>query len=77
MRLHTHLAETRDEEQFTLSHFGMRPLAYMESLGWTGPDVWYAHGIHFNDQELQLLARTRTGVAHCPISNMSWPPAWR
>ena len=56
VRLHTHLAETRDEEQFTLSYFGMRPLAYMESLGWTGPDVWYAHGIHFNDQELQLLA---------------------
>ena len=70
VRLHTHLAETRDEEQFTLSHFGMRPLAYMESLGWTGPDVWYAHGIHFNDQELQLLARTQTGVAHCPVSNM-------
>ena len=70
VRLHTHLAETKDEEQFTLSHFGMRPLADMESLGWTGPDVWYAHGIHFNDQELQLLARTQTGVAHCPVSNM-------
>ena len=70
VRLHTHLAETRDEEQFTLSHFGMRPLEYMESLGWTGPDVWYAHGIHFNEQELELLAKTQTGVAHCPISNM-------
>ena len=69
-RLHTHLAETRDEEQFTLEKFGMRPLKYMESLGWVGPDVWYAHGIHFNDDELRLLADTGTGVAHCPISNM-------
>lgn len=70
VRLHTHLAETRDEEQFTLEKFGMRPLAYMESLGWVGPDVWYAHGIHFNDEELRRLADTGTGVAHCPISNM-------
>ena len=70
VRLHTHLCETRDEEQYVLERFGMRPLAYMESLGWTGPDVWYAHGIHFNDQELRRLAETGTGVAHCPISNM-------
>ena len=70
VRLHTHLAETRDEEKFTLEKFGMRPLAYMESLGWVGNDVWYAHGIHFNDSELRLLAETGTGVAHCPISNM-------
>ena len=70
VRLHTHVAETRDEEQVTLEKFGMRPLAYMESLGWVGPDVWYAHGIHFNDAELRLLADTGTGVAHCPISNM-------
>ena len=70
VRLHTHVAETRDEEQFTLEKFGMRPLAYMESLGWVGPDVWYDHGIHFNDDELRLLADTGTGVAHCPISNM-------
>ena len=48
----------------------MRPLAYMESLGWIGPDVWYAHGIHFTDDELCRLAETGTGVAHCPISNM-------
>ena len=48
----------------------MRPLEYMETLGWTGPDVWYAHGIHFTDEELQHLADTHTGVAHCPISNM-------
>lgn len=70
VRLHTHLAETRDEENYTLEHFGMRPLEYMESLGWVGPDVWYAHGIHFNDEELKRLAEAGTGVAHCPISNM-------
>lgn len=70
VRLHTHLAETKDEEQFTLSKFGMRPLEYMESLGWVGPDVWYAHGIHFTEAELERLAKTQTGVAHCPISNM-------
>lgn len=70
VRLHTHLCETRDEERFTLEAFGMRPFAYMQSLGWTGPDVWYAHGIHFNDAELRSLAKTGTGIAHCPISNM-------
>ncbi len=70
VRLHTHVAETKDEENYTLERFGVRPLAYMESLGWTGPDVWYAHGIHFNDEELCRLAETGTGVAHCPISNM-------
>ncbi len=70
VRLHTHLAETRDEEEFTLSKFGMRPLDYMRSLGWLGSDVWFAHGIHFNDDELHLLAETGTGVAHCPVSNM-------
>lgn len=70
VRLHTHLAETKDEENFILKKFGMRPLEYMESLGWTGSDVWYAHGIHFNESELKVLAKTQTGVAHCPISNM-------
>lgn len=70
VRLHTHLAETKDEEQYTLSHFHMRPLEYMESLGWVGEDVWYAHGIHFTDEEVAYLAETKTGVAHCPISNM-------
>ena len=70
VRLHTHLCETKDEENYTLERYGMRPLAYMESLGWIGSDVWYAHGIHFNDEELRLLAETKTGVAHCPISNM-------
>ncbi|MEQ2677904.1 8-oxoguanine deaminase [Enterocloster citroniae] len=70
VRLHTHLAETKDEEQFTLSRFGMRPLEYMESLGWVGTDVWYAHGVHFTEGELKRLADTGTGVAHCPVSNM-------
>ena len=70
VRLHTHLCETRDEEHYTLEHYGMRPLAYMESLGWLGNDVWYAHGIHFNEEEIQLLAQTGTGVCHCPVSNM-------
>lgn len=70
VRLHTHLCETLDEERYTLETVGLRPLAYMESLGWLGEDVWYAHGIHFNDDELRLLAETRTGVCHCPISNM-------
>ena len=70
VRLHTHLCETKDEEDYMLLHHGVRPLEFMASLGWTGPDVWYAHGIHFNDEELRELARTGTGVAHCPISNM-------
>lgn len=70
VRLHTHLCETRDEENYVFERFGLRPLAYMQRLGWVGQDVWYAHGIHFNDDELILLAETGTGVAHCPISNM-------
>ena len=70
VRLHTHLCETKDEERFVRERCGMRPLEYMESLGWIGSDVWYAHGIHFNGDELRRLAETGTGVAHCPISNM-------
>ena len=70
VRLHTHLCETKDEENFMLQREGVRPLEYMERLGWIGDDVWYAHGIHFNDEELRVLAKTGTGVAHCPISNM-------
>ena len=70
VRLHTHLCETRDEERYTLERFGLRPLEYMRSVGWTGPDVWYAHGIWFNDDELRQLAQEGSGVAHCPISNM-------
>jgi cytosine/adenosine deaminase-related metal-dependent hydrolase len=70
VRLHTHLAETLDEEAYCLKHYGCRPLALMERLGWIGEDVWFAHGIHFNDEELHRLADTGTGVAHCPSSNM-------
>jgi cytosine/adenosine deaminase-related metal-dependent hydrolase len=69
-RLHTHLAETADEDDFCVATLGRRPLRVMEDCGFIGPDVWYAHGIHFNDDELDLLARTGTGVAHCPSSNM-------
>lgn len=70
VHLHTHLCETKDEEDYTLSTFGKRPFAYMESLGWTGKDVFYAHGIHFNDEELDRIAETGTKIAHCPCSNM-------
>lgn len=70
VRLHTHLAETKDEENFTLSQRGVRPLEYMRQLGWLGDDVWFAHGIHFNNEELKVLTETKTGVAHCPCSNM-------
>lgn len=70
VRLHTHLAETLDEEKFCLDMVGLRPLAYMERVGWIGDDVWFAHGVHFNDAELDLLAKTQTGVAHCPGSNL-------
>ncbi|HBT80095.1 MAG TPA: 8-oxoguanine deaminase [Selenomonas sp.] len=70
VRLHTHLCETKDEENYMLEREGMRPVAYMEKLGWLGPDVWFAHGIHLNDEEIRLLAQTGTGVCHCPISNM-------
>ncbi len=68
--LHTHLAETLDEEEFCLRKFGRRPVAYAEELGWLGDDVWHAHCVHLNDGEIALFARTGTGVAHCPSSNM-------
>ena len=70
VHLHTHLAETLDEERFCLERFGCRPVEYAEDLGWVGDDVWYAHGVYINDQEIDLLARTGTGVCHCPSSNM-------
>jgi cytosine/adenosine deaminase-related metal-dependent hydrolase len=70
VRLHTHLAETLDEERFCVERFGKRPLELMDDLGWTGEDVWYAHGIHFNDKEVANVAATGTGVAHCPSSNL-------
>ncbi len=70
VRLHTHLAETRDENEFCLEIYGCKPLKLMEDCGFIGNDVSYAHGIHFNDQELELLADTGTHIAHCPTSNM-------
>ena len=70
VRLHTHLAETLDEEHFCQEKFGRRPLELMEDLGWTGDDVWYAHGIHLNDAEIDRIAEVGTGIAHCPSSNM-------
>ncbi len=70
VRLHTHLAETDDEEQFCLDRFGKRPVEYMESLGWDGSDVWYAHAVHVGDDEVGRMAVSGTGVAHCPTSNM-------
>jgi 8-oxoguanine deaminase len=70
VQLHTHLAETLDEEEFCLAQFGQRPVGYAEELGWVGKDVWYAHGVHVNPAEIGLMAHTRTGVCHCPSSNM-------
>jgi 8-oxoguanine deaminase len=69
LRLHTHLAETRDEESYCLRRFGCRPLDYMERLGWLGDDVWYAHGIHFDGAEVARIGAAGAGVAHCPSSN--------
>ena len=70
VRLHTHLAETDDEEQFCVGNFGMRPVALLESLAWAGPDVWYAHAVHVDDDEVSRMGRDGTGVSHCPTSNM-------
>ena len=69
VRLHTHLAETEDEEEFCLQKFGVRPVEYLEELGWLGEDVWLAHCVHLNDQEVRRFGDTSTGVAHCPSSN--------
>lgn len=68
--LHTHLAESLDEEKFCLEKFGHRPVDYLETLGWVGPDVWYAHAVHVNEAEIALMARAGCGAAHCPSSNM-------
>ena len=68
--LHTHLAETEDENQFCLQRVGQRPLAYLEELGWNASDVWFAHGIHFDDDEVRRLGVAEVGICHCPSSNM-------
>jgi cytosine/adenosine deaminase-related metal-dependent hydrolase len=69
VRLHTHLAETLDEEDFCRERFGCTPLEYVESLGWTGEDVWFAHAVHLDDAAVKKIGDTGTGVAHCPSSN--------
>jgi len=69
VRLHTHLAETDDEEAFCLERFGVRPLHYVEELGWLGDDVWLAHCVHLDGGEARRMGTTGTGVAHCPTSN--------
>jgi len=70
VQLHTHLAETKDEEDFCIEKFGHRPVAYMQEVNWIGEDVWFAHSVHVNQEEIQLYAETGCGVAHCPGSNM-------
>ncbi len=69
VRLHTHLAENDEDIAYSLENFGMLPGDYAESLGWTGDDVWHAHCVKLSDKEIDLFARTGTGVAHCPCSN--------
>jgi cytosine/adenosine deaminase-related metal-dependent hydrolase len=69
VRLHTHLAETDDEERFCLERFGVRPLEYLDGLGWLGDDVWLAHCVHLDAGETARMGATGTGVAHCPTSN--------
>jgi 8-oxoguanine deaminase len=70
VHVHTHLAETLDEERYCTEHFNMRPIELAESLGWVGRDVWHAHVVHANAAEVSRLGETRTGIAHCPTSNM-------
>lgn len=70
VHLHTHLAETEDEQEFCLQKFGHRPVAYMQALDWVGDDVWFAHAVWVNQDEIGVFAKHRCGVAHCPTSNM-------
>jgi cytosine/adenosine deaminase-related metal-dependent hydrolase len=70
VHLHTHLAETEDEEQFCLQKFGHRPVAYMQAVDWVGEDVWFAHAVYVNNEEVRTFAKCGCGVAHCPTSNM-------
>jgi 8-oxoguanine deaminase len=70
VRLHTHLAETHDETDFCIELFGVRPVDYLERVGWLADDVWLAHGIHFNEQEITRLGTAGVGISHCPSSNM-------
>ena len=70
VHLHTHLCETLDEERYTLERFQKRPVEWMEMMDWLGDDVWFAHAVHVNDEEIREFADTGVGVAHCPCSNM-------
>lgn len=70
VRLHTHLAETLDEEAFCLERFGLRTVDYLEKVGWLNDRTWLAHGIHFNDDEIRRLGAAGVGICHCPVSNM-------
>ncbi len=70
VKLHTHMAETIDEEKFCIEEFGRRPLAYAEALDWAGSDVWFAHAVHILPDEVKRMASAGIGVAHCPSSNM-------
>lgn len=70
LHLHTHLAETQDEDAFCLQQFGHKPVAYMQSLDWVGQDVWFAHSVHVGRDEIKVYKETGCGVAHCPSSNM-------
>jgi cytosine/adenosine deaminase-related metal-dependent hydrolase len=67
--LHTHLAENEEDIAYSLEKFGCRPGQYAQDLGWVGPDVWHAHCVKLDQSEIELFARTGTGVAHCPCSN--------
>jgi cytosine/adenosine deaminase-related metal-dependent hydrolase len=69
VRLHTHLAETADEQDYCAERFGCTPVEYVDSLGWLGDDVWLAHAVHLDDAAIARIAATGTGVAHCPSSN--------
>jgi 8-oxoguanine deaminase len=70
VHLHTHLAETEDEQAFCLQKFGVRPVPYMQSVDWVGEDVWFAHAVYVNSDEVKTFAKHGCGVAHCPTSNM-------
>ncbi len=70
LRLHTHLAETQDENEFCLASFGKRPVDYLEDLGWLTDRTWFAHGIHFTADEMRRMGAAGIGIAHCPSSNM-------
>jgi 8-oxoguanine deaminase len=70
VHLHTHLAETEDEEKFCIERFGKRPVEYMQEVGWVGEDVWFAHAVWVNGEEIKTFAKHKCGVAHCPTSNM-------